>query len=158
MSDPATTVYNLPEGSSTGYALRQRAYDRAIAEGMWTPDGRLETAISQAATIPATIQHIPAWKVLFGLEIRTTVAQFAFKPEWDQVRSRSIFEAPSLGGFQKRAADRKKIEDMLTALGPKASAEETLAGLRITAAIEQTEADNRNILAARNQMASMIAA
>lgn len=158
MSQPARTVYNLPEASSSEYALRQRAYDRAVAEGMWTPDGRLETAVAQATTVPNLIQKVPEWKVLFGLEVKTTIALFAYRPDWDLIRSRSIFEAPSLGGFQKREADRKKIEDYLTNLGPKATADDTIAGLRIIAAIEQTVADNEIVLDARKQMGSVVAA
>ncbi len=156
MSDPAIKVYDTD--ASVGYALRQQAYDRAVAEGMWTADGRLETAVAQATTVPNLIQKAPAWKVLFGLEIRTTIAQFAYLPEWDLVRSRSIFEAPSLGGFQKREADRKKIEDFLSTLGTKGRADETIAGMRIIAAIQQTETDNRAVLYARNQMGSVVAA
>lgn len=158
MADPAITVYNISDASSSDYARRQQAYDRSVAEGMWTPDGRLETAVAQATTIPNLVQKAPAWKVLFGLEIRTTIAQFAHRPEWGLVRSRSIFEAPSLGGFQKREADRKKIEDFLTTLGTKVKANETIAGMRIIAGIQQTEVDNRAVLYARNQMGSVVAA
>lgn len=157
MSQPMVTVWNLPAGTDSEYAIRQQAYDRQVAEGMWTVDGRLEAVVSQAATVPSAVQQLPQWTVLFGLQIRTSIAEFAYRPDWDLMRSRSIFEAPSLGSLQKRAADRQKIQDRLATLGRNLSADDELAALRIMAAIEQTEEDNRQVLYARNQMGSVVA-
>ncbi len=152
--DP-TTIYNFPARASTDYAVRQEEYDRQTAEQML---GAGEALASQAATVHSLVRQLPATTVLFGLELKTTIAQFPPLPGAEEYRSLSILEAPSLGSGAKRKADRQKVLDKLESLPDKGGVEDNLAGMRIAQMIEQTEKNNREILYTQSQMGSVMGA
>ncbi|MBS0621984.1 MAG: hypothetical protein JSR80_03385 [Verrucomicrobia bacterium] len=150
----AITVYNIPEGASNEYAIRQQSYDSFVAEGMVGP---IESSAAMAANVSQTQQQVPLWQSLFGLQIKTTTALFEAPPDYDSYRRASSLEAATLGPQQKRMADHKKVMEAIARLGEAPDPNEELAGRRIAAVIEQTRQDNQEILYAKAQMGSVLA-
>jgi hypothetical protein len=149
------TIYNLSDTVYRDYALKQASYEEQVAEGVISPRGDLETAASSAASIRNVTRQLPQLAILTGSYVRTEIALFMPPaPEWQVMRSTSIYEAPALGSIEKRQADIQKLEGVAQSMAGAAQDREAL--LMIRAAIEQTIRDDQEILYAKGLIASIL--
>ena len=147
------TIYNLPDETSDTFALTQEAYDRQVAAGMITPDGRLEAAAFQATRVREVSSQLDQTQVLMGLHLKTSIAYIPTLPTYAVQRSTSPLEAPSLGTVAKRESDKQKVIDAVEEV----SGNDKIRGLKVAAVIDQTIEDNNEIAFVRGRMGEVMA-
>lgn len=151
-------IYSLPDSVNFSYAHSQQTYDEEVAKGMYTLDGRLEWAMSQAARVNRVSRDTPQLVLLMGTHLRSTLAFYPPPPpSWHQMRSRSHLEAPSLGVKARRVSDCEKLQVCIQALGDTPEEQsDRIKGYKLERAVQQTIQDNDLIAEIQGYRGSMV--